>query len=457
MAPRKINPIKNIKIPENYNNDISSLIDKEDISATRWWENFNDDALNKTVDKVIENNLDLKLAVLRVESMESQFKIVRGSRLPAISTTGNYSKSEGPVTEMEFSQSGMETSQSIQETEMYSLRTGLRFELDIWGKLRSNHKSAVETFKASKADLRTVYIGIISQAIILHYDIEAQLREVEISKKNLASAKYNYEISQKKYKMGIVPKTSLEMSKQAHNNFISKLERDKQLLDMKNNQLSILMGEYPENFEKTGSIENNFLPEMIKIPVHIPSTLLKTRSDIVSSAHNLEAARQQVGAAFAAFFPSISITAAANFASLSFDDLFNELSLTKTIAGEATEVIFAGGSKVASYKLKKVQYEQAVLNYKKTVLNAFQDVEDALKNLEFAKINQKAAEGNMISAKSVFKISDQKYKFGVINYSQLLDSERNMLSMLSASNSADKALIAARVQLHSALGGEWIK
>jgi outer membrane protein, multidrug efflux system len=456
FAPKKVDVAAEIKIPENYNNSTSYIVDREDAAPVSWWEEFENEELNELIEKVIENNLDLQIAGKRVDMLKSQFKAVRGSLLPAVSVGGGYTKSEGPVTEPVFTPTGMEMSASIKESEMYSLRTGLGFELDIWGKLRRNTKAANESFKASKEDLNTAYLGIIAQTVILYYDIEAQKRNVEISKETLSITKQNYDVAERRYKSGIAPKESLERIFQAYGNMQTKLQSDKQLLSAKFNQLSVLLGEYPQQQISETEIETEFLPDFEEVSMGVPSGLLRDRSDIVSAAHNMEAARQQAGAAFADFFPSISLSAGLNFASMSWDTLFEELSTTKSIGGEVNEVLFAGGAKVASYKQKKAAYEQSVLTYKKTILTAFSDVENALFSLETARMNQQNSKANYESAKRIFEIMKQKYLKGTVTYSQFLEGESNMYSALTTSYNADKQLISARVQLYSALGGKGI-
>jgi len=456
FAPRKINIIEEIEIPENYHS-FKEPVSREDAAPVSWWKEFNDEDLNAVVEEVLENNLDLQIAVKRVDMLSAQFKATRGILLPAISTTGNYTKSEGPVTIMEPAPEGLISNTSIQENEIYSLRTGLNFELDIWGKLRRTTRSANEAFKASKEDLNTVYLGIIAQTIILYYDIEVQRRDVDISTNILDITEQNYNLIKKRYEKGVASKENLEIVTQALGNMQTKLQTDEQILAAKLNQLSILLGEYPSEQNEGKTPETEFLIELREIPVGVPSDLLKNRSDIISASHSMEAARQQAGAAFADFFPSISLSAGLNFASMSLDELFDDLSLTKSISGDVNHVLFAGGSKIANYKQKRVIYDQSVLMYKKTVLTAFADVEDAMISLETAELNQKNSKLNYESSKRMFEIVKQKYLKGTRSYSQLLESEMNMHSALSVSYVADKQLISARIQLYTALGGKGIK
>jgi NodT family efflux transporter outer membrane factor (OMF) lipoprotein len=456
FIPGKVKPINENDIPTSFQNENTQIFTHEQVAPVRWWESFENQELNEIVDKVIENNLDLKIAVARMEMLESQFKAVRGSRMPAITAGGTVANQEGPVTGMQVTTNGVTQTKTIKENDSYALRTGLRFELDIWGKLRAQHIAAVETFKASKEELETIYIGIISQAIISYYNIQTQIEEVEISKRKYELAQHNYNVVEKKYKMGIINKTGYEATRQTLNNLKIKLKRDNQTLDNIKNQLAVLMGEFPEMSKDDVSL---FKSDFTKLdfPKAIPSEVIKNRSDIVSAGHQMEAARQSAGAAFADFFPTISLNAAMNFASLEIDEIFEDINLTKSVSGDVSQTVFAGGAKLNSYKAKKSQYEQAILNYKKTVLNAFIDVEDALKGIEVAILSYNSSEENLESARSIYLINKRKYELGAISFNDLQQAEQSYLAQKSSMNLAKKGLVAVKIQLHSALGGKWVE
>jgi multidrug efflux system outer membrane protein len=455
FIPGKVKPIDEKEISASFKNGNNNIFTKEDVAPISWWESFENEELNNIVDKVIDNNLDLKMAVSRMEMLESQFKVVRGTRLPSISAGGTIANQEGPVTGMEITPSGVTQTRTIQETDSYALRTGLRFELDIWGKLRAQHKAAIESFKASKEDLATVYIGIISQSIISYYNIQAQIDEVEISQRKFDLAQHNFNVVEKKYKMGIINKTGFETVKQSLNNLRIKLERDIQTLDNLKNQLAVLMGEFPQISEERVTLAKSDLTKL-DFPKAIPSNVIRNRSDIASAEHQMEASRQSAGAAFADLFPSISLNATMNFASLDFDEIFDDINLTETMSAEVSQTVFAGGAKVNSYKMMRSQYEQAILNYKKTVLNAFVDVEDALIGIEVALLNHKSSEENLESSTSIYLMNKRKYELGAISYNEFQQTELNYLTQKSYMNLAKKGLVGAKIQLHSALGGKWI-
>ncbi len=448
FVPLKQKPLNDSKIPESFDNAGSVMIDRDSLIVKEWWKKYNDPQLNESIDMMLENNLDLKLALSRLNMLESQHKSARGSRLPSAAVSGGYSETDKKIP---LPMGGTKDSTATN----YSAGLALKYELDIWGKVRANHLAVKEAYKASKADLQTIYNGLIVQTVVLHYNIIYQADEVRIAERKLQQIQHRLNITEKKYKKGIIPKAAFETVKQGYNNTRMMLSGKENALNNLKNQLAVLLGEYPEKFAYPTNTEQMKHSGIIDIPEIIPSELLKQRGDIVSAEHSMESARQSAGAAFADLFPSISISAVWNFASMDFDDLFEETSMRRTLSGEVSQAVFTGGAKTYNYKSKKKQYEQAVISYKKTVLNAFSDVENALKTLMVAKESYRLSLENKNSAESVHKINTEKYKSGLLSYIDWQDSETAFLNSVSAMNSAFQSLISAETQLHRALGGNW--
>ncbi len=461
LAPKKELLNLSYEIPDNYSNGKTiQLVNPDSLTQSQWWKSFNDQELNELVDKVIANNLDVKLAISRVNALESQFRIVRGTRMPQVSASAGYSLSESPQMNSNVSEimSSGEIGMELGTVNQYSLRTGLRFELDLWGKLRSKQKSAVAELMASKSDLQTVYLGIISQAIILYYDTKAQKQQILLSNKNLGLYEVNRNIQKNRYATGIGSKVNIELTNQAYEQAKAKLEKDKLYLITKQQQLSLLSGEYPQlnNSFDSKSSPTPLLSSFPALPVSVPSKLLKSRSDIQSAEFKIESARQAIGAAKADLFPTISLTASLGSVADIFKDIFSNDKLSKTLGFEVNEGVFTGGSRLAAIDQRKILYAQQVLNYQKTVLNAFLEVENGLATIESLE-KQKNAVTNLVAASKRAKDEmEKRYQKGIYPYYKLLDAEKSLFSAQSQLIAIEKAFIMSRIQLHRAFGGAWI-
>lgn len=452
MAPAKKDLAKDQKkkAPEKFAAQTDSVTEEE-VSPYRWWERFNDDVLNEIVDKTIKNNLDIQLAISRVELLDSQFGVARRLRFPMVSAKAGGSYGTAPAVSFKNGQMGYESKAS----DSYTLNLGLSFELDIWGRLKSQEKSVVANLMATKEDMQTVYLSVISQAIILYNDIR-ELQAVKKYDRDLADiATKVYELNKQKYESGAGSLTDVEQSFQQLENAQATLNSSSSDLKKKMNSLLVLIGEYPKGFLETGNAElpDNYDP----IPAGLPSTLLKNRPDIKSAEFKVEAARQDVGVARADLFPKISITGLLGYLNvMEFTKLFSGDFLTAS-GGADVNYSVAGLSKYAVVDQKFALYKQAELNYKKTVLNAFREVEDALLTVENADIQKDSALKRLESMEKIYDNAKSRYEKGVYTYSGLLELKKSIISMKKLNLTITKGAILSRVQLHRALGGNWIE
>lgn len=462
MAPAKKDLAKDQKdkAPEKFVAQSASVTEDE-VSPYRWWERFNDETLNEIVDKAIKNNLDIQIAISRVELLDSQFSMARRLRFPMVSAKAGGSYGMAPVMNVsgginqQTGQMEMQTGYKSQSGDSYTLNLGLSFEIDIWGRLKSQEKSVIANLMATKEDMQTVYLSVISQAIMLYNDIR-ELQTVKKYDSQLADiAAKIHELNKQKYESGAGTLTEVEQSFQQLESAQATLNSSSSDLKKKMNSLLVLIGEYPKGFLETGNSElpDNYDP----IPAGLPSTLLKNRPDIKSAEFKVEAARQDIGAARADLFPKISITGLLGYLNvMEFTKLFTSDFLTAS-AGADVSYSIAGLSKYAVVDQKFVMYKQAELNYKKTVLNAFREVEDALLTVENADIQKDSALKRLESMQNIYDNAKSRYEKGVYPYSGLLELQKNIIAMKKLNLTIKKGAVLSRVQLHRALGGNWIE
>ena len=450
MAPKKTDLAKEQKAPEKFSSQIDSVTEDE-VAPYKWWERFNDEALNELVEKTIVNNLDIMLAISRVNLLESQFSVARRLRFPMVSAKAGGSYGRAPAVSFNNGQMGY----APKTTDSYTLNLGLSFELDIWGRLKSQEKSVIANLLATKEDLQTVYLSIISQTIILYNDLKERQEVKKYDTDLFEIAKELYGFSKQKYEAGTIGLTELEQSSQQLESAQADLNSSSSDLKKKINSLLVLIGEYPKGFLETGvgELPENYDP----IPAGLPSSILKNRPDIKAAEFKVEAARQDVGAARADLFPKISITGLLGYLNvMEFTKLFTSDFLTSSVGADVSYSI-AGLSKYAVVDQKFVLYQQAQLNYKKIVLNAFREVEDALLTVENADIQKNSVKKRLISMEKIYQIARTRYEKGVYSYPALLELKKNIISMKKLNLTITKGAILSRVQLHRALGGNWIE
>ncbi len=463
MAPSKKDLRRDIKTENNFRTE-TTFVNRKEISPFKWWEQFEDEQLNRIVEKAVSGNLDIMLAIKRVELLETQFSLSRRVRFPVLSGTAGASYGRSPAmgmksgTDTQVGQSSMEFGFSPETSGVYNLNTGLSFEVDIWGRLKSTEKAAIANLKATKEDLQTVYLSVISQVVMLYFDI-AELQQLK--KLNLSRLEFDellHEISLKRYESGSGSASEVEQTFGQMENSSANLADTKLKLTSKKYALSVLLGENPDiNIVKTPKTSDLFFHNPEPVPAALPSSVFENRADIKSAELKVEAARQEIGAAKADLFPRISLTGMLGYLNVKeLSQLFSSDYLTATVGADINYTL-AGGSKFSVVDQKVVLYEQAQLDYKKMVINAFKEIEEAMVAMENAEIQKESIQKRIKSMERILENSRFRYARGLMPYSQLIELEKNLISLKQLQLSIEKGAVLSRVQLHRALGGNWIE
>lgn len=463
LAPAKKNVRSEQTVPENFSTE-TAAVTMDKIAPYKWWKVFNDEQLNGIIDKTVENNVDVLLAVSRVALLEEQFSISRRLRFPMLSAKAGASYGMGPQmgikkgVDPSTNQPTMEFGFSSKTSGTYTLNTGLSFELDLWGRLRSAEKSALSNLLATKEDLQTVYLSVISQVIILYFEIQ-ELYELErLGLELLDLNEGGYETAKIRYESGSGSSTDMETAFQQFESAKSNILDTRSKIQSKLNAMSVLTGDIPQlEKQKVDKNKKVIFKSFEPVPAGLPSSVLENRADIKSAEFKVEAARMDIGAARADLFPRISLTGILGYINLTeFNNLFTSDYLTASIGGDIN-YSFAGASKYAVVDQKKVLYEQSVLNYRKTVLNAFKEVEEALLALENADIQKESVKTRLESMERIQSTAKERFKNGTFPYSQLLELQKTVISLKQIELSIQKGAVLSRVQLHRALGGNWLE
>lgn len=431
-------------------------VTEDSVLIDRWWESFGDDSLNALVSSTIRNNLDLRLALSRIQQFEALFRISRGARLPQVTATGSAAKSESPIfLPAQFSQ-GQGGGPLINEVTQYNLNTGFRFEIDVWGKFRNLEKAAIADLMISKADLQTVYLGLVAQVASLYFEIKALAQRRQLTAQIVETYEKDLSIQEWRYQNGIGSQLAVELTRQALAATRARLAQESEGLAASYHQLSVLIGGYPDQSIGARIDTAGGAPDFEAVPVGLPSELLKRRSDIRSAELGLEKARQLIGAARADFFPSISLTGSLGYLTDDYKDLFSADFLTKNLSVSGTQTLFSGGMKKGALNQRWAQYEAAELTYKKVVLEAFREVEDALVQIKSVDLQHEALLDQRAASRHTFRLRDDRYLKGIGEFDKVLEARRNFFNAEAGLITAKKNLALSRIRLHKALGGAWV-
>jgi multidrug efflux system outer membrane protein len=414
--------------------------DKKQINEIAWQDFFQSADLQKTIALALKNNHDLKIASLNIESARAIHGVARANLFPTINATASETKQgiTGPFA-------------AFTPKKIY--RANLNFnayEFDLFGRLRSLKQSAYEDLLASEEMRNLVKITLISEVVNSYAQLMLDYEILEISRENLTALEEKHLLIEQRFHKGMDSKINFLDSIAALENTKLTIETYQKLVDQDRHALMSLIGIFDEKY-----LPQAKKLEEIKIAEDAleftASQSLLSRPDIKQAEHNLKSANANIGAARAAFFPTISLTGSFGYQSRELTDLFDSKSWSFT--PQINLPIFTGGSNLANLDRANVEKEIEIIAYKKAIQTAFREALDKISERK-ALSNQLKSVNKILDAKETsYKISKAKQEQGLINKLDRINSKLEMLAAKQNNLSLKKEYLTNMIELYKALGG----
>lgn len=411
----------------------------------QWQQFFQSDELKKLIAQSLDNNRDLRVAALNIERAQAQYRISRADLLPSINASGGGNSQRVP--------SDLSTTGDNEVTHQYTAGVGFTaYELDFFGRVRSLNEQALESYFATVEAQRSVKVALIAEVASAYFQFQADQQLLVISRQTLASQQDSYALVKSSYDQEVATELDLSQAESTVRAAEAAQARYERQVAQDKNALVLLVGTplAPEFFAAAG-LDALHVDE--DLPVGLPSDLLMYRPDILSAEHQLKAANASIGAARAAFFPSITLTASAGAASADLGQLFSGGQGAWSFVPSINIPIFNSGRNQANLDVAKVQTSIEVANYQKAIQVAFREVSDSLV-ARSSLIAQVTAETKLVDAnRRNFTLAENRYREGVDTYLNSLDAQRNLFSSQQSLVTTKLARINNLVSLYKALGG----
>ncbi|WP_305889187.1 efflux transporter outer membrane subunit [Pseudomonas sp. NDM] len=409
-----------------------------------WHTLFNDPALKQLIETALSNNRDLRVAALNVQAFQAQYRIQRADLLPAVSANANELRQRLPSSV---------TGGPAQITSAYTVNLGISaYELDLFGRVRSLSEQALQSWLATEQARRSAELSLVANVASAYLTWRADQQLLELSRDTLAADEQSLHLTTRNREAG---KSSALEQAQARTSVDSSrvnLARYQRLVAQDLNSLTLLVGApVPEQLPALPLARELVSP----LPAGLPSDLLQRRPDILQAEYRLKAANANIGAARAAFFPSVSLTASAGTASRDLSGLFSAGSGAWTFQPQISLPIFNAGSLRASLDYARLQKDVAVAEYEKSIQTAFQEVADGLA-ARSTYAQQLQAQRDLVQAtQDYYNLAQNRYRNGVDSSLTFLDAQRSLFTSQQALISDRLAQLVAEVNLYTALGGGW--
>ena len=433
------------------------------IEQIDWRGFFTDPRLQRLVDIALDNNRTLRIALLNVAASEAQFRVERGGLFPAISATGSGlgerlpANGAIPLGGPLGSGGGTLMPSGASATTLHYYTAGIGFtnyELDLFGRQRSLTTQAFEEYLAQSDAGRTARISLIAEVATDYFAVLADQALLNLTIQTLQSESESYELTRAMYNGDTATLLSLRQAESAVDAARANLAQYQRQLEQDTHALTLVLGQQiPTDLPPGRDI--NAAGLLATIPAGLPSDLLTHRPDILSAEHMLRAANANIGAARAAFLPSIQLTASGGTASNRLNGLFSGGSGTWTFAPTISLPIFAGGRNVAGLDLAHIEKNAAVAQYELTIQTAFREVSDAL-SARGTYIDQRRAQEALVAADGeAYRLAEMRFRSGVDSYLATLDAQRSLYAAQQGQVTVRQAELTNQVTLYKALGGGW--
>jgi multidrug efflux system outer membrane protein len=414
-----------------------------------WREFFTDARLRQLIELTLANNRDLRVAALNVQAARAQYRIQRADLLPTISATASESVQSVPP----YLNSPRLPIPSVIRQD----NAGVGFtayELDLFGRIRSLNHEKLEQYFGYEETRRSSQISLVAEVADGYLTLLADQELLRITEETLKSDIDSYTLTQRMVESGQATELDLRQAESAVDTARASLAQYTRQVAQDLNALQLLAGApLPEGLSNGPPFEQqSFLEEL---PAGLPSDLLERRPDILSAEHSLRAANANIGAARAAFFPSVSLTGNFGTASTQLSGLFASGSKNWSFTPAISLPIFAGGANVANLDLAKVQKKVQVAQYEKVIQTAFREVADALAARGTLQQQIEAQRALVASSGASYRLSEMRFHSGVDAYLTVLDSQRTLYSAQQGLVSVELTRLQNLVGLYKALGGGW--
>jgi len=409
---------------------------------TAWKDFFVDPRLTRVIETSLANNRDLRIALANVEQARAQYRVQRANILPRVTANGSATYQDTP-----FSQVG------TGRMDIYSASVGVSaWEIDLFGRLRNLSKAAQEQYFASVENRNAAQTALIAEVANAWLTMAADQERLRIARDLEKAFGQTLNLTRARFAKGIASELEVRQAQTSRDQARSDIAQATTLVAQDQNALNLLAGTTVAEGDLPAAMPEGDIT-LSNLPADLPSAALLRRPDIMAAEHQLLAANANIGAARAAFFPNISLTAAFGTLSLGLSNLFKSGSETWSVVPSASLPIFDFGRNRGNLRYARATYDAMVATYEKSVQTGFREVADALARRGTMTEQLEAQSSLRDAARVGYRLSEARFRAGVDPFLTTLDAQRTLYN-------AEQSLLATRltravnmIELYRAMGG----
>ena len=404
-----------------------------------WRDFFTDRSLQHLITLALANNRDLRVAALNVEQSQAQYRISRSAAVPGVDGGGSYNRAHA---------TGM-------TSDRWNANVGTTaYEVDFFGRVRSLNHQALEKYFATAEAQRSARISLVAQGADEYFSLRLAEAQLLLARQTLEAVKGSSALNQASFDAGESNELDLRTAEgQVKTAEIDVLTYERRIAQSHNALVALVGSPLAANqFDARPLDDHNLLAA---IPSGLPSGLVQRRPDILEAEHTLKAANANIGAARAAFFPSITLTASSGSTSTELSKLFGSGTGTWSFSPQVSLPIFTGGSNRADLDAAKISTRIEVAKYEKSIQTAFREVADALVATRSFAREIEAQAALIHTQQRRYDLANVRYRQGEDSYLNVLSAQQDLYRAQQSRLAAMFSKLSNQISLYKALGGGW--
>jgi len=409
-----------------------------------WWRQFGDSQLNELINTALANNLELKLAQVRLQQARISREQAIAGTMPFVSMSSSLiqDKKSADISPMS-------------DKTLYDLSFDAKWELDVFGGIQRGIEAATADQEASEANLNQTRVSLVAEVARNYVELKAYQRRLNIARDNLASQAETLQLTEWRYQAGLTTNTDVQQAKANLAQTRASIPDLEVAQAAAENRLAVLVGKNPGTLhvQLAQNIDLPALPS--SIGTGIPANVLQQRPDLVAAERKLAAETARVGQKLAKRFPSLNLNASLSWQTYSFAALGSAQALARAISGTLASTLFDGGQLKNAVAIQTTVQEQALISYQNSILTALEEVENALIAYAAGRERVEARQAAVDAVRNAAQSSRDLYQAGLTDFQKVLDTERNRLLAEDNLAVAEVGMRTNLIKLYKALGGGW--
>lgn len=437
-------------VPAQWPVALGPVLQEGRADLTGWWQRLGDTTLTGLVERALERNLDLRLAVSRIDESRALRGLARGDFLPSLTPNGSYQRTvvDQQITEVVVPGGG-------RQFDVYSLGLDGSWEVDLFGRIRRSVEAADAELEASVDDYRGVFVALVADVASAYVDVRTLQERIRLARLNVGRQAESLELTQLRNRAGLAPDLDVrqaELNLATTESFIPQLE-----IALANaiHRLGVLLGRTPGSLYEELAAPGPIPAPPDAVLVGFPADLVRRRPDVRAAERRIAAETARVGVATADLYPRFTLIGTFGFQSTSTQSLLTGGTFAMN-AGPAFEWnVFDGGRIRARIQAQEARSDQAALAWESAVLRALEETDNALVAFERESVRRETLERSVTAADESADLVRGLYLAGLTNFLNVLDTETRLFEQQDQLAESQGLVVQNLIALFRALGGGW--